>query len=711
VVLVGLGGFAGCAGVKQNQSMGQGGSGFTGAGGGTPNMPVPTIQGLESLVVSPETMNVPLSGGATGQLTGMAMVTATGTVGGASMDLTGRVKWTSNLPGAFINTNGGVTINAPGTYTITASASNGAQVLTDSATLIATFSGDIFGDGFATGNNNKAVLDSAPSGSANLAYPIDYALFPSNLSPIYAHIASSGGLIARLNFQAGAGTNVNFYANCETLTGVPPGCYVKMPLTLTRLFIAASETADIALTARVFSSGSAPAESQTIHVAWASTALSGGLYYWSVIPGPPKCPAPPNPNPPNYCLLDATSVSGTAIYRYAFDPAGGDPVPQQVWTDDGGPSSNPPYQGAPAAVNNNAVKGHCIGCHSISNDGKYMALTIGGSAAEAANFSLLDIGQQTVVNINDGTSNDPNASPTSNPVEYWKEFRKEGLATENTWGPNGDRLVSMFQSKLYLTTVTVNGLTGTAVRSGPVVPSWQGQEQFASDPFWSLDGSLFVFTSFAQPSVGMYNETGLNGDMKQGGQIVIATADANGIHDDAKVLVGRGAGVTSFYPSISSDNRMVVFNTSTCGSNPDLGRPNTPDTVYGNGSCDGYDDSTSELWIVKPTGGASTKLAKANGTGPNSNSWPRFSPDKGVFRGKDLYWVGFSSRRPYGTQVNTFGPGSAKPQLWIAGVHSTGEFVSDPSYSPVWLPAQNPNPAAPNGNHVPQWVKVAVIID
>jgi hypothetical protein len=105
-------------------------------------------------------------------------------------------------------------------------------------------------------------------------------------------------------------------------------------------------------------------------------------------------------------------------------------------------------------------------------------------------------------------------------------------------------------------------------------------------------------------------------------------------------------------------------------------------------------------------------LDRANGGAANGNSWPRFSPDKGTFRGKDLYWVAFSSRRAYGVQVN--GPGSTLgntvPQLWVAGVLG-GAGGSDPSFAPAWLPAQNTNQSAPNGNHVPQWVKVAIVIE
>ncbi len=137
-------------------------------------------------------------------------------------------------------------------------------------------------------------------------------------------------------------------------------------------------------------------------------------------------------------------------------------------------------------------------------------------------------------------------------------------------------LVSMFQSKLYKTAITITGTTGTATRMGQVIPSWP---EYASDPFWSHDGSLFVFTSFATPSIGLYNPTGLNGDMKKGGAIGIANADATGVMDNARFLVTRGNNVTSFYPSVSNDSKMVVFNQSTCGAEPD---GNKTSTDYGN---------------------------------------------------------------------------------------------------------------------------------
>jgi hypothetical protein len=445
-------------------------------------------------------------------------------------------------------------------------------------------------------------------------------------------------------------------------------------------------------------------EAPAVHVAWADVPLSGGLYYWSIIPNPPHSPGS-LPTPPNYVLLDQNQTNGTGVFRYAFGSSGGDLAPAVVWTDDGGPASVPPYGGAPQSYTNGTAGGHCIGCHALSNDGKYMALTLGGSDATSANFALLDVRMQALVDINPTASVDPASSPTVDASDYWKKFRIEGLATESAWGPKGDLLVSMFESKLYLTGVTTSGTTGTANRIGAVVPTWQAQEPYGTDPFWSRDGTVFVFTSFAQPDIGLYNTTGLNGDMMKGGQIVIATADATGVHDDARVLVARSSGVTRYGPSTSDDSQLVAFDASSCGTDPDT---NKLSTDYGNQTCDGYDDSTARISVVSAAGGAPTLLANANGAGAFANAWPRFAPSHGSFRGQTLYWMSFSSRRPYGLQVNSgVTPIAARPQLWLAAVTAGGVAGVDPSFAPVWLPGQDANLAAPTGNHTPQWVAIA----
>jgi hypothetical protein len=680
----------GCAGVKRPD---------TGTGGSSGSMPA--IPNLLTIQISPGSQSVSLNSTGGASLTASASFTATGTFrDGHTEDVTSRVGWPSQFRSLHVQS-GTATVTAPGKYTITAASGS----VMGTAMLTATFSGNRYGDGFDPGQAGG--LDATPAGTATIAYPLDGSVFPPNLSPVQVHVSRTtpAQTVARINFTSEDVVNVSYYANCQAGAGI--GCYVDLPLEVTQLFIAVSESHDIKLTARVGGSGAPLAESASINVAWANVPLSGGLYYWTtmadgVVPG--------YTSPRN---TDGTPATGTGIQRYDF---GQDGVarPQLVYTDKG---RSPTFYGSPPATADGA---QCIGCHAISNDGKTMALTIGGSGA--SDISLLDLTTLTMTVLDAQAAG---GSTSLMDINYYKQFRKSGVATETTFGPNGDVMVNMYKSGLVL-----HGTNASLVNQGAVVQSWG--EPYKSDPFWSQSGKLFVFTSFTQADVGTYNPLGTNGDMKKGGQIVIASAGNTSVNDDAHVLVPREANVTKYYPAVSNDDKLVVYNQSTCAADPDaytIGQVG----IYGSQTCDGYDDSSATLWLISPDGGHATKLDRANGTMPGGfpitkctanepgcydNSWPRWSPDNGMFRGQRLYWLAFSSRRPYGLQVNnTSAPLSTKPQIWFAAILVGADVPSvDPSYPPIWLPNQNPTAPGtvpnqvPTGNHVPQWVKVAVPI-
>jgi hypothetical protein len=189
------------------------------------------------------------------------------------------------------------------------------------------------------------------------------------------------------------------------------------------------------------------------------------------------------------------------------------------------------------------------------------------------------------------------------------------------------------------------------------------------------------------------------------------------------LVVPRVTNASEYYPSISDDSAFVVFNESSCN-----GPPTPTQDGYGSSPCDGYDDPSARLRVVATTGGTPLELDQASGrtsgwptTSTWTNSWPRFSPTHATYQGKTLYWIAFSSRRPYGAVLAGSQTGTSVPQIWFAGiaVDANGAISGDPSFAPVWLPMQNsPTPevlwdgglaaasgdGGATGNHVPQWV-------
>jgi hypothetical protein len=193
--------------------------------------------------------------------------------------------------------------------------------------------------------------------------------------------------------------------------------------------------------------------------------------------------------------------------------------------------------------------------------------------------------------------------------------------------------------------------------------------------------------------------------------------------------VGSGATgltLTNTYPGISDDSQWVVFNENKC-SGPATGNniasPN--DVYYGADSCDGYDDPSAQLKLITTDPeftGAAIYLTNANsGTDMDyTNSWARFSPSHGRFRNHQLYWVVYSSRRPFGQEMAGSKDGTSHPQLWLSALvmDPDAQPTTDPSYPPFFMPNQNgatatattSGDANPTGNHIPQWVKTYVAV-
>jgi hypothetical protein len=353
----------------------------------------------------------------------------------------------------------------------------------------------------------------------------------------------------------------------------------------------------------------------------------------------------------------------------------------------------------------------CVGCHAISRDGTKLAITLAGSSVNANGdgygslFALLDVKTKT-----------PTATRITEPGG--QQLLNAGFASMTTFSNDGSDMVQELQGKLYVRTAD-----GTLASQGPLFSS---MSESLTQPSLSLTGDRLVFASWV-PTLNIphaYDSKDLNGNETPNAQIWTAAVSGTSGYGTPSLLVPRVSGATEYYPALSDDSALVVFNESSCSGPSTNGQDG-----YGSSPCDSYDDPSARLRMVSAGGGTPVELDRASGRTsgwPTSatwtNSWPRFSPSHGTFRGKTLYWIAFSSRRAYGATLAGSADGSTPPQIWFAAVtvNPSGSLSGDPSFAPVWLPMQNSatpeiladggmsqtlgGNGTPTGNHIPQWV-------
>jgi hypothetical protein len=99
------------------------------------NPPVAEVSGLMSLAIEPPTTTMTMEQLRHAVMEGVVNLKATGMINGASEDMTTRVLWACDPPGAKVSPAGVVSTGTPGTYTITAT--NGKISATATVVMIA----------------------------------------------------------------------------------------------------------------------------------------------------------------------------------------------------------------------------------------------------------------------------------------------------------------------------------------------------------------------------------------------------------------------------------------------------------------------------------------------------------------------------------------------------------------------------------------------
>jgi hypothetical protein len=626
--------------------------------------------GLESITITPATATQTIT---YPQAPQPETLKATGTfAGGATMDVTGCVAWTSSSPGLAMVVGGSFTPGGAGQFTVTAA--NGA--VSGSATVTVKLTGVV-----NPGNLDTTKFDGTPGGAApTIAYPLDGALFPYHYGDLaFQVVPTAGQTIARVAVEGDA-IDLEVYAACAPIASptLAGACAIALPPDIEKDLAGVSEATHLTETVRLAAAdGTALAESAAISARWSSMALSGALYFWS--------------SPPT------TGGTASQLVRQNLDVPGSPPA-IYMQNADLAPLDPSLMYSQP-----------CFGCHAISQDGKKLALTIGGSdLVNGSQFALMDVATKQPLSSGGQTSVRLKANNAS--------FK--GFAVFSTFSPDGMHLVQSLQGQLQSRTADAT----LADEGGPLFAG-AATDTALTMPFWATQGDLFAFVGYTPAGNPAYDTGDLNGNETVGAQIWTASVSGT-TFGTPNLLVPRVSGATEYYPAISDDSALVVFNESSCAG------PSSPGADgYGQNPCDGYDDPSARLRLVAASGGAPVELDRASGRTPQwptsstwTNSWARWAPSHGTFQGKNLYWMAFSSRRPYGAVLAGSQDGSTQPQLWFAAVTvaPSGPLSGDPSFAPVYLPQQNsalPEPldggaasTAPaasgvaKGNHIPQWV-------
>jgi len=410
-----------------------------------------------------------------------------------------------------------------------------------------------------------------PTKEPAVVYPSHETMFPVNVSHIrHDWTGGTGNDLYMLTFK-GPKTTVKVYT--KTLTWEPDDLAwdwiaesnrgASVELTVTGLTQASPQDAWV---------------SKPITLYFSDAEVEGAIYYWS---------------------------TGTAGVMKALVS---DKIPVKFYTDP---------KAADAAT--------CVACHTLSRDGKRLAVGYGGE--KLREVSVPD--RKTIVP----------ATGQADRASSW-----------TTFSPDGKLLLVAAGGKLTL----IDADTGNPVgANNGLVPIPAGK--IATNPDWNALGDQVVIA------------LGIKGGNKdvEGASIAILPYNG-GAWGAPQIIVQAGtAPDNNFFPVWSPDSKWIA---------------------YVNAQSKSKDALTATLKLVAATGGTPKTLTRLNqrvnnkdGVTGIGNSMPTWAPSTKP----GIFWVAFSSLRAYSI-VRPQDP--KEDQIWIAAIDPT---ASDPGYSGFWAPFQS----------------------
>lgn len=582
--------FAGCAsGVPERRTGDASIDGATTDGASNSDMSTTHGSDVLSVVLDPPAAEVTSTNGSVETKQFHAIATLRD---GSSMTLTTGEWALDNLSIGGINSGNGLFtasafIGGVGTITFTDFGAGGA-VLTATATITVNLATTIMGPGAVATTPDlfagATTIDDAMR-NANLVYPLDNAVMPQNVFP--ANLQWTRGALHD-SFRV---TLSKPHMQVVAYLGFDVPTFGLNWLVDTAAWRALAQTdqdddMSIVVDRAVFGSTDV-VKSNTRHVRFARAALTGSIYYWNIAAG-------------------------------------------RIERIDDGEGTHTDFLPHPPVANDG---NRCVGCHSVSNSGRYMAGRLGGSDNIGGVFDL----------TTDLTADPaPTVWPTTvrpDSAHWWF----------STWSPDDTRL--MVEQNLRMG--VLDPMTGMTVATlGTPLPTSQ-----TTHPNWSRDGNNIAVTTHAN----MWGGGNTTGDIAL---IPYTGPDTFGEMHVIHTGTSLPGGSADSYPSFAPDSSHIAF-------------------AHGSGSRS--ESETSSLYYMKTDGSGVVRLDNACGGATTLDNYqPRFSP----FTAGGYYWMSFLSKRDYGNgRVGTLG--ANRQQIWVAAISVSGTDGEDASAVGYWLPGQD----------------------
>ena len=455
-------------------------------------------------------------------------------------------------------------------------------------------------DTFGKGTPRDPGTDSAREPA--IVYPSHETMFPINVSRIRHDWAPGGSnTLFRLRF-AGPKTTVNVYTT--DLTWLPDeeqwdwiaesnrGASVE----LTVSGVDPNDAADVW-------------QSKAITLHFSEAEVEGAIYYWS------------------------TGTEG--VMRALVS----DPIPVKFYTD-------------PTATDS----GTCVACHTLSRDGKRLAVGYGGEVLREVNVPE----RETILPVDGGTGG---GMPCDPKVDKGCDKGMVGKGMPSAWttfSPDGEMLLVAANGILTL----IDSDTGATIGDNAgVVPIPEGT--VATHPDWAALGDRVAIT---------LGTAGGNKEV-EGGSIALLPYNDGAWGEPEIIVPSTSDEDNNFFPVWSPDSRWIAY----------VNAPGKSKDAVG-----------ATLRLVPASGGNTITMTRLNERVNNEdeiigvgNTMPTWAPSTRP----GTFWLAFSSLRAY-SNVRPADP--KEDQIWIAAIDPD---LSDPGYSAFWAPFQN----VEDGNHRAFW--------